>query len=68
MNARKRMQVSADKASNIVDHIYKLAREQRIPHLRFGRALRFRTEAITRWLEEEEERSKHVDSPRRRAG
>jgi excisionase family DNA binding protein len=33
-----------------VDHIYKLARGKRIPHLRFGRTLRFRSEAITRWL------------------
>lgn len=38
-----------------VDHIYKLAREERIPHIRFGRTLRFRDEAITRWLEEQEQ-------------
>ena len=38
-----------------VDHIYKLAREGQIPHLRFGRSLRFRSEAITRWLEEQEQ-------------
>lgn len=37
-----------------IDHIYKLAREGQIPHLRFGRTLRFRSEAINRWLEEEE--------------
>ena len=37
-----------------VDHVYKLAREGRVPHLRFGRTLRFRAEAITRWLEETE--------------
>jgi excisionase family DNA binding protein len=37
-----------------VDHVYRLCREQRIPHLRFGRTLRFRDEAITRWPEEEE--------------
>jgi excisionase family DNA binding protein len=37
-----------------VDHVYKLAREQRIPHLKFGRSLRFRFEAITRWLEDDE--------------
>jgi excisionase family DNA binding protein len=37
-----------------VGHVYKLAREERIPHLRFGRSLRFRDEAITRWLEESE--------------
>ena len=37
-----------------VDHIYKLAREGQIPHLRFGRSLRFRADAIDRWLEEQE--------------
>jgi excisionase family DNA binding protein len=35
------------------DFIYRLAREDRIPHLRFGRTLRFRSEAIVRWLEEQ---------------
>jgi excisionase family DNA binding protein len=47
-----------------VDHVYKLAREQQIPHLRFGRTLRFRSEAITRWLEEEErgKQGRPVDS------
>ena len=37
-----------------VDYVYALARRDAIPHLRFGRTLRFRAEAITRWLEEEE--------------
>jgi excisionase family DNA binding protein len=37
------------------DFIYRLAREGRIPHLRFGRTLRFRAEAIERWLEEQEQ-------------
>jgi excisionase family DNA binding protein len=37
-----------------VDHVYKLARRDEIPHLRFGRSLRFRAEAITGWLEESE--------------
>ena len=36
------------------DFVYRLAREERIPYLRFGRSLRFRAEAITRWLEEQE--------------
>jgi excisionase family DNA binding protein len=46
------------------DFIYRLAREERIPHLRFGRVLRFRSEAITRWLEEEErgKQGRPVDS------
>jgi excisionase family DNA binding protein len=37
------------------DFIYRLAREGRIPHLRFGRTLRFRAEAIERWLEAQEQ-------------
>jgi excisionase family DNA binding protein len=37
-----------------VDYVYTLARQDRIPHLRFGRTLRFRAEAIDRWLEESE--------------
>jgi excisionase family DNA binding protein len=36
------------------DFLYRLAREGRIPHLRFGRTLRFRAEAIETWLEEQE--------------
>jgi excisionase family DNA binding protein len=38
-----------------VDFIYRLARRGEIPHLRFGRTLRFRSEAINRWLEEREQ-------------
>jgi excisionase family DNA binding protein len=38
-----------------VDHVYKLAHEDRIPHLRFGRTLRFRSESITEWLEDSEQ-------------
>jgi excisionase family DNA binding protein len=34
---------------------YALAREDRIPHLRFGRTLRFRAEAIDQWLQEQEQ-------------
>jgi excisionase family DNA binding protein len=37
-----------------VDHVYRLVREGRIPHLRFGRTVRFRAEAVQRWLEAEE--------------
>jgi excisionase family DNA binding protein len=37
-----------------VDHVYALARKGQIPHLRFGRTLRFRREAIENWLGEEE--------------
>jgi excisionase family DNA binding protein len=32
------------------DRVYALARAGEIPHLRFGRTLRFRREAIERWL------------------
>jgi hypothetical protein len=38
---------------------YNLAREERMPHLRFGRSLRFRAAAISRWLEEEERGNGH---------
>jgi excisionase family DNA binding protein len=37
-----------------VDYVYALARREEIPYLKFGRTLRFRAEAITRWLEEQE--------------
>ena len=40
----------ADRLQLRVDHIYKLARRDEIPHLRFGRSLRFRAEAIEEWL------------------
>ena len=32
------------------DYVYALARRKDIPHLRFGRTLRFRAEAIEEWL------------------
>jgi excisionase family DNA binding protein len=35
-----------------VDHVYRLARERRIPCLRFGRSLRFREESVRRWLDD----------------
>jgi excisionase family DNA binding protein len=44
----------AEKLAMQKDYVYALARENRIPHLRFGRTLRFRAEAIDRWLEESE--------------
>jgi excisionase family DNA binding protein len=37
-----------------VPYVWKLAREGRIPHLRFRRTLRFREESIAAWLEERE--------------
>jgi excisionase family DNA binding protein len=33
-----------------VDYVYALSRRGQIPHLRFGRTLRFRAEAIEAWL------------------
>ena len=38
--------------------VYALVRRGEIPHLRFGRAVRFRAEAIDRWLETEERGNK----------
>lgn len=37
-----------------VDYVYALCRRGAIPHLRFGRTLRFRAEAIGEWLQETE--------------
>jgi excisionase family DNA binding protein len=37
-----------------VDYVYALARRDAIPHLRFGNRVKFRSEAIIRWLEESE--------------
>ena len=33
-----------------VDFVYSLCRRDQIPHLRFGRTLRFRSEAVEGWL------------------
>jgi excisionase family DNA binding protein len=44
----------AEQIGMTTDYVYALARRDAIPHLRFGRALRFRVEAIDRWLEETE--------------
>lgn len=33
-----------------VDYVYALSRRGQIPHLRFGRTLRFRAQAIDAWL------------------
>jgi excisionase family DNA binding protein len=40
----------AERLGMRVDYIYALARRNAIPHLRFGRTLRFRVEAIDDWL------------------
>jgi excisionase family DNA binding protein len=37
-----------------VDYVYELCRRKEIPHLRFGRTLRFREEAVDKWLRESE--------------
>jgi excisionase family DNA binding protein len=36
------------------DFVYALCRRKQIPHVRLGRSVRFRPEAIARWLEEQE--------------
>lgn len=36
--------------------VYEAVREGRIPHLRFGRSVRFRRDAIDAWLTERERR------------
>ena len=40
-----------------VDYVYALCRRDAIPHLRFGRFLRFRVGAIEQWLSETERAS-----------
>ena len=41
------------------DFVYGLARRDEIPHLRFGRTLRFRADALDLWLAESERGSGH---------
>ncbi len=56
---RSRLLTAEDVAELIgmrTDYVYALARREEIPHLRFGRTLRFRPDAIERWLEQEEQR------------
>ena len=38
------------------DMIYKMTREQAIPHIRIGRRLVFKLDSIEKWLSEKEER------------
>ena len=40
----------AERLQLTVDYIYAMARRGEVPHLRFGRTLRFRAEAIDEWL------------------
>ncbi len=46
--------LTADEVAEIigmrVDYVYALSRRGQIPHLRFGRTLRFRAETIEAWL------------------
>lgn len=46
--------LTADEVAEIigmrVDYVYALSRRGQIPHLRFGRTLRFRAAAIEAWL------------------
>jgi excisionase family DNA binding protein len=37
-----------------VDHVYRLVREGRLPHLKFGRTIRFRAASVEDWLREQE--------------
>jgi excisionase family DNA binding protein len=40
----------AERLQLTTDFVYALARKGAIPHLRLGRAVRFRAEAIDNWL------------------
>ncbi len=44
----------AERLQLTTDFVYALARCGEIPHLRFGRSLRFRAEAIETWLRDQE--------------
>ena len=44
----------AERLQLTTDFVYALVRRGAIPHLRFGRTVRFRSEAVDRWLEAEE--------------
>lgn len=50
--------LDAEKVAEIigmrVDYVYALCRQGQIPHLRFGRTLRFRPETIEEWLRDSE--------------
>ena len=42
-----------------IEFVYALARRDQIPHVRLWRSVRFRDEAITRWLEDSERGNGH---------
>jgi excisionase family DNA binding protein len=44
----------AERIGMTTDYVYALSRQDRIPHLRFGRTLRYRAEAIDDWLRDSE--------------
>lgn len=41
----------AERLCLTTDYVYRLCREGRLPHVRFGRAIRFRENALDAWLE-----------------
>ena len=52
----------ADRLQLTTDFVYALARRGEIPHVRLGRTLRFRAEAIETWLEDQEKPDRHSGS------
>ena len=50
----------AERLQLTTDFVYALARRGEIPHLRFGRTLRFRAEAIDQWLRESEQATNNM--------
>lgn len=58
--------LTADQVAEVLgmrtDFIYRLAREGRIPHLRFGRTLRFRAEAVEVWIKDQEKPDRNSGS------
>jgi excisionase family DNA binding protein len=48
-------EVVAEMVGVTVDYIWALCRADEIPHLRLGRALRFRRSSVLKWIEEREQ-------------
>jgi excisionase family DNA binding protein len=58
MTSNGRLLLDADEAAELLGvtrrHLYALTRDHGLPHVRIGRYLKFRREALERWVEEQE--------------
>ena len=55
----------AERLQLTTDFVYGLCRRGEIPHLRFGRTLRFRAEAIDTWLRDQEQDANNIRGARK---